>query len=320
MMSAARYLMLCAVALCGFAILAGLSAWAQAGAPTRNGYYTCSYIDAKVIRGNAMPSPKLVIIAGSNALAGIDTKRLAHTLHIHAFNFGLAASMGPGFQIFEGGKILKPGDAVLLPLEYLAYNYTTPENSLVDAVYTCGGDYWRSLNWRQRLFFVFAVKPWRIVDTWIFRMRKGWMAKVRAEAFSDVGPYGQGHAIDARANVATHAPLQIHFVRTSPGVKAIIDFVHWAKRHQVTVFATWPNTLYFPQYAQEKVFARIASFYRSLGIAMLGTPQEAMFPPSQMADTVYHTNPIGMEVRTSRLIRLFNQDPRFVRWRARGRR
>ncbi|MDE2466398.1 MAG: hypothetical protein KGO02_22205 [Alphaproteobacteria bacterium] len=319
-MSAARYLMLCAAALCGFAIIAGLNAWAQAGAPTRNGYYTCSYIDAKVMRGSAMPSPKLVIIAGSNALAGIDTRRLAHTLDIHAFDFGLSASMGPGFQIFEGSKILRPGDAVLLPLEYLAYNYSTPQDSLVDAVYSCGGDYWRSLNWRQRLFFVLAVKPWRIFDSWMFVRRKAEMAKVRAEAFSDVGPYGQGHPIDAKANVATHQPLEIHFVRDSPGVRAIVAFVHWARRHHVTVFATWPNTLYFPQYAQQKVFARIADFYRSLGIDMLGTPQQAMFPPSQMADTIYHTNPKGMEVRTSRLIRLFNHDPRFVRWRAHAQR
>ena len=278
-MSAARYLMLCAVALCGFAILAGLSAWAQAGAPTRNGYYTCSYIDAKVIRGNAMPSPKLVIIAGSNALAGIDTRRLAHSLHIHAFDFGLAASMGPGFQIFEGSKILKPGDAVLLPLEYLAYNYTRPENSLVDAVYSCGGDYWRSLNWRQRLFFVFAVKPWRIVDTWIFRMRKGWMAKVRAEAFSDVGPYGQGHAIDAKANVSTHAPLRIHFVRNSPGVRAIAHFVRWARRHQVTVLRPGPTRSIFRNMRSRRYLHALPAFIAVLALACWVPPRRRCFHP-----------------------------------------
>ncbi|HTT81953.1 MAG TPA: hypothetical protein VMF67_00580 [Rhizomicrobium sp.] len=271
-----------------------------------------------------MPTPKLVIVAGSNALAGIDAQILGERLSVHVFNFGLSASLGPGLQTFESEKILRPGDAALLPLEYTAYDYETPENSLVDAVYTCGTDYLRSLSWREKLFFVLAVRPQRILDSLLFRSQRGAMRMTAALAARDVGPYGQRpggnfplHQVAIDTGLAAE-PLLIHLRGGGAGAKAIASFVAWAHARRIAVLATWPNTIDLPQAASDRGFARIREFYARLGVAMVGAPRDAMLPARLMGDRFYHPNRAGMAVRTERLVQLLRGDAAFCHWRQAG--
>ena len=319
-MTAARYLLVFCLGFCLLIALAAADAWAQFGTPTRNGYYVCAYIGAKIAHGSTIPSPKLVIVAGSNALAGIDAERLGDKLSVRVFNFGLSASMGPGFQTFEGAKILRPGDAVLMPFEYLAYDYNTPRDALVDTVYSCGTDYWHSLSWTERIFFVLAVRPERIVDSYLFRSHPQAMQATAALAAADVGPYGQRpggnfppHEVAVEAGM-TNQPLEVHLDPASAGTAAIARFVSWAHAHRIVVFATWPNTIEFP--GDRSGFSKIAAFYRNLGVDVIGTPQQAMLPSALMGGRFYHPNRKGMAVRTARLIEALQVDPAFRRWRA----
>jgi hypothetical protein len=323
-MQPARYLLVFAATFAVAIAAAAGNAWLQTGMPTRNGYYTCSYIAAKIARGSAMPGPKLVIIGGSNTLAGIDTRKLAQDLSIHAFNFGLAASFGPGLQIFESEKILRPGDAALMPLEYMAYDYETPRNSLVDTVYSCGADFLASLPWRERLFFALAVKPQRIVDSLLFRLKPGAMQATATLAAHDVGPFGQRpdgnftvQQVAIQAGL-TNEPLDVRLRKESAGAAAIERFVAWARKNRVTVFATWPNTIVLPGNADEPGFHSIRDFYRGLHVDVVGTPEDAMLPASLMGDTFYHPNRQGMAVRTARLIETLRADPAFRTWQQMG--
>jgi hypothetical protein len=315
-----RWLTIFAAAFALLCAAAGANAVAQFGTSTRNSWYTCSYIGAKIARGSALGSPKLVVISGSNATDGIDMESLAQALSIHAFNFGLSASFGPGFQSFEAAKILKPGDAVLMPLEYLAYDYGRPQDSLVDSVYACGRDYWRTLALDEKLFYVMAAKPWRLIDAMLFERRKDLMAQIAAEASDDVGDFGQ-HLTEvmpaaARKLSGVQQPLAIRFDPASPGVRAIANFVRDAQRRHVAVFATWPNTLLFTAYRGNPELAKIRAFYDSLDVPVIGRPEEAMFPPPLMGDTIYHLNRAGIAMRTTRLAHSLAQNPAFCAWLA----
>lgn len=319
--STTRWLAIFAAAFALLCTAAGVDAWAQFGSSTRNSWYTCSYIGAKIARGSALGSPKLVVISGSNATDGIDMESLAQALSIHAFNFGLSASFGPGFQSFEAAKILKPGDAVLMPLEYLAYDYGRPQDSLVDAVYACGRDYWQSLALDERLFYVMAAKPWRLIDAMLFERRKKVVARTAAQASDDAGRFGQrlseAMPAAARSLSGVQQPLAIRFDPASPGVRAIGNFIRAAQQHHVAVFATWPNTLLFPEYRGNPELAKIRAFYDSFDVPVIGRPDEAMFPHALMGDTIYHLNRAGIAVRTTRLARSLAENPAFSAWRAR---
>lgn len=268
-----------------------------------------------------MPGPKLVIIGGSNTLAGIDAQALGRNLSTRVFNFGLSASFGPGLQIFEASKVLKPHDAALLPLEYMAYDYETPQGSLVDTVYSCGVDYWRSLPWREQLFFALAVRPQRIVDSLLFLLKPGAIKQTALLAARDVGPYGQRpggnfpvRQVSVESGLAAE-PLAIRVDPQSAGAAAIVRFVSWARAHKVLVLATWPNTIEFPPQQRVIGLAHIRVFYNRLGVEVVGRPQDAMLPASLMGDRFYHPNRGGMAVRTARLVRSLDADRAFRAWR-----
>lgn len=322
LLSTARWLVIFAAAFAMFCAAAGLDSWAQFGSSTRNSWYSCSYIGAKIARGSALDSPKIVVISGSNATDGIDIEALARSLSTPAFNFGLSASFGPGFQSFEAAKILRPGDAVLMPLEYLAYDYGRPQDSLVDAVYACGRDYWQSLAFDERLFYVMAAKPWRLIDATLFEHKHDLMTQTAANAANDAGRFGQRLSeimpAAARLPSGVQQPLAIHFDPASPGVRAIAKFIRETQQRHIAVFATWPNTLLFPEYRDNPELAKIKTFYDTLGVPVIGTPEDAMFPPSLMGDTIYHLNRAGIAIRTQRLTHNLAENPAFNTWRTKS--
>jgi hypothetical protein len=319
MMSVARYLVFVLALFVALCAAAGAYAWSEMGRFTRSGYASCAYIDKKVALGGRTPSPKFVVVAGSNAALGIHVRTVSEALSVPGFNFALVATFSPGFQLFEARKILKPGDAVLIASEYLAYDYGSPTNALVDAVYSCGEDYWRSLDWPRRLFFVLAVRPQRVIDT--LRFNKANAARADRAVVRDVTADGDEArtgtpGLIAGAQTGAHQPLVIRFGAQSNGVGEIENFLAWAKANGVTVFATWPNTLYFPQYKTYPAFGEIADFYRAHGVEMIGAPEDSMFGEKFLADTIYHLNADGIRLRTEKLIANLKADSAFLSWAA----
>jgi hypothetical protein len=317
MLSVPRYLTIVLALFLVLGMIAGVYAWSEMGRFTRSGYASCAYIDKKVALGSRTPSPKFVVVAGSNAALGIHVRTVSDAFAVPGFNFALVATFSPGFQLFEAEKILKPGDAVLIASEYLAYEYASPTNALVDAVYSCGEDYWRSLDWPRRLFFVLAVRPQRIIDTLRFNAANA--ARTRSAMVREITADGDEARIGtpgliAGSQVGTHQPLVVRFRPESNGVGEIENFLAWAKAHRVTVFATWPNTLYFPQYKTYPAFGAIADFYRGHGVDMVGAPEDSMFGENFLADTIYHLNNDGIRLRTQKLIGNLKADPGFMAW------
>src|SRR5262245_59392803 len=122
-MSPVRYLTIVFTFFAVLGVAAAAYAYSQAGRPTARGYANCAYIQKKIELASAVASPKLLVIGGSNAAAGIDASAMGDALQARAFNFSLFATFSPGFTLFEARKVLRPGDAALLAFEYLAYEY-----------------------------------------------------------------------------------------------------------------------------------------------------------------------------------------------------
>ena len=50
------------------------------------------------------------------------------------------------------------------------------------------------------------------------------------------------------------------------------------------------------------LFAVFKSFWKNLGVEVLGEPEDAMLPEQYFYDSVYHLNRKGTELRTLKLI------------------
>lgn len=317
-MTPARYLATVLALFGALSVAAGIHAWTQMGRETLVGFANCAYIERKIDLATRVASPKFLIVGGSNAAAGIDATAIAKKSRVNAFNFSLFATFSPGFNLFQARKVLREGDAALLAFEYLAYEYERPTNALVDTVYTCGTDYWRSLDWPRRLLFVFAVRPQRYFSTLAFNGETSQRALHMAE--SAIAPDGNlSNPFPAPTpESGNHQPLVIRFRPGSGGAAQIADFVRWAKAKGVQVFATWPNTLYFKEYERNPAFTEIAEFWRSLDVEVIGTPRDAMAGSEYLAETIYHLTAPGIALRSKKLAETLENSAGFAAWRGRS--
>ncbi len=85
--------------------------------PIASEYWVRELIVVKRHLSGEMPSPKIIVLGGSNILYNIDAEEMEKELKIPSFNYGLHAGMRLESLLKEGRLAAKPGDIVILPLE-----------------------------------------------------------------------------------------------------------------------------------------------------------------------------------------------------------
>ncbi|WP_036478989.1 hypothetical protein [Myxosarcina sp. GI1] len=267
---------------------------------------------------SSIDRPKLLIVSGSNANAGISCETIQATTGVACLNGGVHAAIGLDYMFARARSWLNPGDMVLLPLEYEHYlNDGIPSDRFVDHVIAHDPQYLRSLDLVSQIRFLGGISFERLTQGVIARSTKPEYGQGRAIAAEEVNKntYGDNtHQLEAdltpelREKIANLQPLPIKgYLKTSYGLKNIKKFVAWCRQNNIQVLATWPNTVWFESYQQpesQAFFQSIADFYRSLDVPVLGQPQEAMYDKSMFYDSIYHPHDRGKRLRTEELIQL----------------
>jgi hypothetical protein len=85
-------------------------------------------IAQKSARLAALPTPKLVILAGSNGPYSHSCAVIGAMLNLPCENAGIAVGIGLDFLARRYGPSLRAGDIVYMPMEFAQYAMTRPEN------------------------------------------------------------------------------------------------------------------------------------------------------------------------------------------------
>lgn len=85
--------------------------------PKDNKSGLCEY-NHKISLLNSTKAPRIIIIGGSNAAFGIDSKMLIDSIHMNVVNFGLHAGIGIRYVMNDYLNYLKNGDVVVMQVEY----------------------------------------------------------------------------------------------------------------------------------------------------------------------------------------------------------
>jgi hypothetical protein len=276
------------------------------GMQTQTSYERCENVRLKREIGQGVGDPKLVVIAGSSAARGVNAEILSQVTGRRAVNFGLFAAVGPDLILYEARRILKPGDVALLALEYNHFAYDAPTADAIDYVLGCGGQYFRELPWFEKLRYVFGLNFERIYRS--LRLNPRTISK----GISQPGITAQGDikltpeffpplSESTRTRMSLYRPMQISINPQSYGAQAVSRFIAWAKENHITVLATWPNTIYFPEYRQTPCFDDLRRFYADRGVTMVGAVSSSLLPLSLFYNTQYHLNIAGIKVRSKQL-------------------
>ncbi|MBT2800999.1 hypothetical protein J7J49_06665 [Halomonas sp. ISL-56] len=274
--------------------------WAgQLGRPHPNNEWIIQSISYKQKIANELLSPKIVVLAGSGAMFGINSTYLEETYGRPAVNLGVNAGISLPVILNSAEHIIQSGDLVLLPLEYPLYNRKEAVSSSL-------------IHWANSYPRTFLQLPLKralevFAKTSFSRILEGYRGL--PEGFTVSGDYGVQHQDEHGDQIGTDRALREerhwNFLNSLPAEtygKALregsFDWVRLRRfrdellaRGACPVFLP-PPLLFKPSYVASPTEA---DFYETLpfkatseGLFWLGRPTEAMRDANAFFDTNFH--------------------------------
>lgn len=298
------------VALVALATLLAMSA----GMPVKGNYWETEGFRRKLALVEKT-HPKILIVAGSNAYFGVNAQAFAKATSRNAVNLAMQGALPFDFYAALLRDVLKPGDIVLLPLEYAYYGAVHPiirdRVAFLEAsvALSMRPSYLLTLPVGHWLNFLRALSLKRLWEGAMERMRPPAERQYRVGVTDAWGdnvadywtPESHLHLGNAVREEASRGLTK--FDADSPSVRSIVRFVEWARRHDVTVVAALPNTYEKPPFAGPglaELRRRIAGFWEQLRVPLLTAG--ATIGPAHVLDTPYHPTLEGARVRTAALL------------------
>ena len=256
-------------------------------------------------------NPKVLILAGSNALFGFSAQRMQHAHGVAAVNAAVHAGLGVSYILHYGRQFLAPGRVVVLPLEFELYGEPRLANeALLFQVSGYDPDYFWQLRPADKLSMIAEISPLNRARLAVSRIWKGEHRKSigyqshTLDAYGDETANGVAERTDAMLKKVRRSPPK-RFAHDDRAWEAIQEFVRNAEATGALVVLAFPNIYRgaLDLRRNEEFFRELRSRSARAGISLIGTPSEATFDDAAAFDTVYHQNSLGQWRSTDRLVR-----------------
>ena len=305
----------------GLSVFVGML-YTQLGIPTASSQWIYDISQKKEKLAADIPGPRLLIVAGSGALFGINAQLIQQQTGIPTINMGTNAGIFLDYHLYRIEKVARPDDTILLACEYEFYSKHYDSETSDDYFLARDPAYFRQMPLFGKIDMATRIPFKRLQEGWRNR-RKGVHLRPNAPPYSPYTPITPGiDCLDDNGDEifnteATRPPPKPDMRRVidvlhdgtlsenADGFKELARFILWAKDHRITVLATFPNVIRQVGYDSanaQKAIGTISHFYTSHGVPVVGTAQEAMLPIDQFFDTTYHLTHEAALQRTQRLI------------------
>jgi hypothetical protein len=290
------------------------------GVPTESSRWTFEINRRKQELARATSPPRLLLVGGSGLLFGVSAREIERQTGCRTLNLGTHVALGTPYILAKARNVAQPGDTILLILEYELYvSSGAIKRTGADSVWL---DY---LVARDPAYFHQAP----LSEQWnIFMLTPIARLKIALKNLLNPGRYPThitGGGVYNSDNInpwgdQTHHPrgaahLDLNRAETSQtlskfppqpaGFPAVASFCQWAAANHIRVLASYPNIVDGPRLrtpAAKQAAGRIAGFFSDLGVPVIGDYTDAILPPGQFFDTVYHLDEEAALARTQRLI------------------
>lgn len=306
--------------LAGFALtaLVWIGAVAvQLGVPTESSRWPAEMQARKAAIAAATAGPnRLILAGGSSTLFGLRAATIERETGLPTVNLGLTAVIGFDNIMAFARAHVRRGDTVLLSPEYVFFTRKDfLRASYVDYILARDPDYLHRMPLAARAELAFSVPVRRLLQGVRARIKpertvpQFYEAATIGERGDETGNGEGDRAPQAARSLAALTP-QPHAGtgrRVEPAYRAVAGFVAWAKDNGVRVILSYPNFLaadIHRQATERAFFAELEAFYRSLGVTVVGTPDDFMFAADLFYDHEYHLNDRGAAIATARMLAL----------------
>ena len=281
----------------------------------------CNWFDRKESIINSVQPPRIVVIAGSNGIYGINTKRIFEKTGIPSVNLSSSVCIELNYIFYHARKYLKKGDIVVVAPEYQFYG--SPVMSTTNTAFILKHDrkYFFQLPLGEKLRWLYGENLPLIFGGLVQSKDRtasiAFLARQNArEHLNEHGDYtGHGKSTQsveaAQGLKVSHAATIIKYLsrnkKSHSGWDTIRDFVGWCRENGIVVFATFPSMAHYPEYdAPEAVdgFKDIVEKYHAMNVSTLGIPEDFIWDVSEFYDSHYHLTEEAMLKRTDKILSL----------------
>jgi hypothetical protein len=274
------------------------------------------------------PSPKIILVGGSNLAFGIDSRMMEDSLHMRVVNMGLYAKLGLRYMLAQVKPYIKRDDIVVIVPEYDQFygNFSEGDNTLNTALLYAPAD-------RIGDF----VKSYSVIDV-VLRPRvenvRRSFFQATASAFGvknkyfppDTNPVYNRHSFNQYGDVVSHLgkksmnpdsifvkelpPPKDFNKRTLSELNEIGDAARERGAHAYFLFPSYIDRSYKINVAAiDWLKARLS---KGMNVPILGSPADFVYPSSWFFDTRFHLNGIGRGPRTAKMIEILRPVTRNV--------
>jgi hypothetical protein len=268
-------------------------------------------VEKKVKLLKLTPSPRLIIMAGSNGRFSHSCMVLEELLYMRCVNASLVAGVGLDYILAKYNPYFEKGDIIYMPFEYEQYQVkdsvalSGPENALL----------WRN-DWQtlrelgiKRILHATLFPDEKYFITGVLEMlleRKGMKRRFDEASLNELGDQ-VGHTEElGRAYQGMLKDLNVILpditAASHPENSAILlgQFLRDAKSRGITVIGGLPTTFEGADISTESL-TQLSSFYKANGQRFVVLENYSQYSPSCFFDAPYHLNS-KCQVEHSRLI------------------
>ena len=278
--------------------------------PDPGHYFAGSRLQIDLLKNT--PSPRIILVGGSNVSFGIDAELMQRRLGVPVINDGLHAGLGVA-PLRELQEYIRPGDVIIISLEYQLFS----SRDVMDGDLAFLSD-WVEYS-PERIWFL--AHPWRETPAlYATMLQRKVNRKVNTVLF--------GGSLDEVRNVFVGSEYNsngdfIGHLQQASTPRRKISFEPYpvsAVQKEIYIFLKEFHQLahekgaqvYFEAPASRKSncettgMTSMANFFKSFerrsSIAVLTPLKDVCLPDKYFFDTAYHLNAEGRQVRTLRLI------------------
>lgn len=256
-------------------------------------------------RLSSLPSPKVVLVGGSNLPFGIQSGMIEEAVGMPVVNMGLHAGLGLNFILSEVEKDIHEGDVVVVSLEYhhfLNKSMFNGEDVLIALLFDVNREciqYVKPKQWLALLPNIGLYASKKIINI-TPKTEDAFEALFTRESFNEYGDEVAHYGMASTVHSGNKAELGDAVYGKS--IKRLVEFRDFVKDKGasfVLVACPYPE----PQYkVDEKAIANVMNEVSAAGLSFSIAPEECVFPDSLMFNSYFHLSGDGAALRTKQLI------------------
>jgi hypothetical protein len=249
----------------------------------------------------AVPSPRIILVGGSNLSLGINSREMEDSLHLRPINTGTHAALGLIYMMDNTLRFVREGDVVVVSPEYDQFygDFAYGGYELLVTTFDVDRSTLKLLSYKQWMNLYAYIPKYAMTHLNPMKYRKEKHSILYYEnSFNEYGDVTLHWNWPSRMVL----PLEINGDVNKSVFDALKTFESAVTKKKAKMFVTFPGFQESSYKHNLKKVNEVEATLKQMKFDMLGTASEYKISDSLMFDTPYHLRGQATEYRTQKLI------------------